>query len=587
MLMGLGFPLFAGEFAPPAEGPVAFRRDQIPLDVDTMAGLSRQLETLARGLSAETPADHRGAAQMLALALALDPSNTKARELIADFEQDRHKPDADADRLEKSRARIWQTIAWLETPDAGSHGQALAACLKDVIIVSDPKNPKAAAFREGGEKGAWAGWIPAISEYEPKKLAENEVKPSPEPVVEPGPQPAILLEQAEVQAMLWQKTGNGTAAKWFLAPAPLRMTVKKQEPASSPEDVEGAKPVAPPFSIVVGSGQEGSGLMPMANMLRNLLKQHHEQLPRGVRVIINSKEFAISLESGRRQSVSAAAAVLASSAISGREPEALIIGQIDENGAFKIPTGFWDQLRALGKGGGRRLVLPTEAASWLPSLLALENPGFFMEYEVLLASDFQQLLDLTAKKPEGTIGAATAKFREIREKAGTQDVRQYIGNSFVKQRLAAVLQDAPCHVSSKMLLIQAAGNRPTTVMRPILAAELRRALEPMSWIVNAPDFNLENIQASDNEKLGQTYDLCRSRVDGLQRYAEKNDLPMLEQAREVVIALRNLDRAARARGESYIISENVRTVRNSLRRIAKEYYEQLSIAESGEVPPEP
>ena len=134
--------LVAGNFAPPAEGPVAFRRDRLPLDADTMATLSRQLVTLAQGLDAETAVNRRAAAQMLALATALDPGNGKAREVLAGFQNGSHPPAADAEQLEKSRERVWQDIAWLETPEAGGEGQALAACLADVLVVSDPKTPR-------------------------------------------------------------------------------------------------------------------------------------------------------------------------------------------------------------------------------------------------------------------------------------------------------------------------------------------------------------------------------------------------------------------------------------------------------------
>ena len=86
--------LFAQKFAPPAEGPVAFRRDRIPLDAEAMAGLSRQLATLAEGLDFKTAANRRAAAQMLALAVTLDPANSKTRELIARFQAENtcHQP---------------------------------------------------------------------------------------------------------------------------------------------------------------------------------------------------------------------------------------------------------------------------------------------------------------------------------------------------------------------------------------------------------------------------------------------------------------------------------------------------------------
>jgi hypothetical protein len=573
LLAGTGLSLDAAEFAPPAEGPVAFRRDRIPLDPDAMAGLSKSLETLARALNAETPADHRGAAQMLALALALDPANAKARELVTVYQEDRHKPDGDLEKLEKSRARIWQYIAWLETPEAGSQGQALAACLKDVIVISDPKNPKAGALREAGEKGAWAGWVPAISAYEPKAIATNEdpVKPSPETV--PGAKNGIPLESAQVHTMLWQMVGKGDTASWILAAAPLQMTAVKIEESEDGGDEKHRKPQ--PFSISVGPDEAGAALGPMGASLRALLTKQHENLPQGIHVSITSKELQKSLESKKRQSISAAAAVLASSAVTGREPEAIIIGQIDGTGAFKLPTGFWDQLQSLGKGGGQRLVLPADAVTYLPSMLALEKPGFFMEYEVLLAADFKQLLDLTAKTPEGTVATAIAEFRKIRERAGTQEIRQYIANTFVKQRLAAVLQDAPTHYSAKMLLIQAAGNRPILVARQVLAAEIRRALEPMLWLVGLQVDNSDNPESS---RIGQTYEICRTRVDALERYADKNDRVLVDHARDLVIAIRNLDRANRTRGESYDVLPAVRAARAELNRLANQYNAELAAA---------
>jgi len=569
LLAGAGLPLHAADFAPPAEGPVAFRRDKIPLDVDALSMLSRNLVTLASALDGDTPVRRRGAAQMMALALALDPANGSARELMLAYQEDRHKPSADAAMLEKSRARVWQYISWLETPEAGSQGQALATCLKDVIVISDPENPKAAALRDAAQKGAWAGWIPAISAYESKaEVASNDpVKPAPEAF--PEIKNDIRLDKARVQTVLWQKMGKSDEDKWVLAMAPLEMTAT----LAGPGDDGGNHGANQPLSIQIGSNHDGGSLGQLGNVVRALLKKQQENLPHGVQITITSKELASALESKKRVSISAAAAVLASSALSGREPDAVILGQVDDTGAFKLPTGFWDQLQALGKGTGQRLVLPAEAATILPSMLALEKPGFFMEYEVLLAADFKQLLELSAKTPEGPVANATAEFRRIRERAGTQDVRQYIANSFVKQRLTAVYQDAPVHFSSKMLLIQAAGNRPTLVVRSVLASEIRRSLEPMVWLVKTQDNGGDFPEAS---KIGQTYEICRTRVDALERYADKGDRSLIDHARELVIAIRNLDRATRTRGENYVVQQAVRSAHTELNRQAKEFNEELA-----------
>lgn len=532
--------LLAGEFAPPAEGPVAFRRDRVPLEADAMAELSRQLATLARGLNAENATDRRGAAQMLALALALDPANSDARGLISRYGNGTHAPDADAAAIERGRSHIWQLIAWLDSPQAGTDGRALAGCLKDVITLSDPKHPQAAALRAAGGHGAWTGWIPPLEAYE--KPVEVVMKNEPAQPTQPET-PAVVtprLAHAEIYSVLWQRIGKQGEGTWSLQPAALEMNAKMQPPA------EGADQ-PPPFSIAISNQPELQPLPALAESIRKLLRQQHGQLPRGMRVRITATDLEQSIYNRRHQTISAAVAVLADSAITGRTPQAMVLGVVDQSGTFKTPAGFWDQLRALGKGDGRRLILPASVADSIPSMLALERPEFFFHYEVLLARDFKQLVALATRGPDEPEPPASAKFREIRERAGTGDIRTYLGNSFVKQRLAAVLQEMPDHLSAKMLLLQASGNRPVYVSRAVAAAELRRIVAPIgATLINAYQ---DSTYTATN--LGDIYDSCRSAVDNLERYVEKNDRPLIADARETVIAVRTLDRASRTRNNAY------------------------------------
>ena len=239
--------LFAGEFAPPAEGPVAFRRDQIPLNPDAMADLSRQLETMASGLDGTTATSRRGAAQMLALAMALDPANNKARELVAAYQQNRRNPAPDAAQLEANRARMRPYLAWLESPEAGRDGQALATCLKDVLPLTDPKLAQAPPDSKPNEAGAWDGWIPNISAYEPPKQDDSQKNP-------PGQgsgakQRDLLLTHAQVLTLLWRKAGKDETAGWMLACAPLQMsTIKVGEPSKW----------QPPLAISIGPDEAGN-----------------------------------------------------------------------------------------------------------------------------------------------------------------------------------------------------------------------------------------------------------------------------------------------------------------------------------------
>jgi len=334
--------LMAGNFAAPAEGPVAFRRDQVPLDAETMAVLSRQLVTLALGLDAETAANRRAAAQMLALATTLDPGNATAREVLEDFQKKGHAPAMDGDPLGKSRTQVWQYIAWLEVPEAGTQGQALAACLTDVMVIADPQNPRVKELRSQGERGAWRDWIPGLASYEDKAPVETPVLPAKETAVADT---GILLAKARVFTPLWKRSTKTDPLRWTLVSAPVEMSA-----TMVPAGDGGLKP----FTLVFASPTNGDVLSPLSAPLTKLLISHHGNLPAGGRVTIAGPALDESVLSKKLQSISAAAAVLASSAISGREPEATIIGSIDETGAFKLPTGFWNQLQSLGPGNGGR-----------------------------------------------------------------------------------------------------------------------------------------------------------------------------------------------------------------------------------------
>jgi len=568
LLAGLLVSLCAADFAEPESGPVAFRRDRVPLSAGTMAGLSHNLEILARGLAGETAAERQAAARMLAIAMVLDPGNARARESLAAYRNGSHKSHADPALLDKSHARIWRIIAWLETADAGAHGNALADCIKDVMVISDSKHPRAAALREAGEKGAWAGWVPGIQAYDLRETAAGSTEESPHSAEVMADDDGIPLEKARVLTVMWQAPANDKSAARVLGPASLRM-------AAQMIDGHGV----PRFSIVIGSGEADVPPSPLAGMLETLMRAQHSPLPQGIRILISSRNIDLSPGSGKSQPISAAAAVLASAAITGREPEAMIIGHIDESGTLSLPPDFWAQILALGPGKGQRLVLPAAAAAWLPSLLALENPGFFMDYEVLLADGYRDLLDLTAKEPDAAAAGAGVKFREIRERMANQEIGAYLANRFVRQRLEEISQAAPYHASAAMLLLQGSGNRPQQVSRAVLASELRGAIGRMAWIHQAEELDAVLVERG---RFSEVYKSSRLAVDRLERHAAKTDLDLWESAKALTGALWSLNRATRRRGDDEVVRAAIETAWIDFKRHYREADDGLARAAGGE-----
>lgn len=127
------FVLTAGASAAPFVAPdtqsFPLRRDLLPIDTDSMARLSKDLVILTHGLPLETPAARRAAAQSLALALALDPANSTARDTISELSEGEKLEPANPGRLTQAVSRIWRIHAWLNMPEAGAEGKLLGDML--------------------------------------------------------------------------------------------------------------------------------------------------------------------------------------------------------------------------------------------------------------------------------------------------------------------------------------------------------------------------------------------------------------------------------------------------------------------------
>lgn len=521
---GMVTSLQAAEFIAPAEGPVAFRRDKLPLEIEAMGELSLQLTDLAYALKTTTAAELRCAAQMLALATTLDPGNTRARNLIEDYRRNRRRPDPDLEKLVKDRVRIWATIAWLETSEAGPDGQALAHCLKDVMSVSDPKDPRSEKILAGGPQGTWNGWIPPESSYEEAKRGYiSDVAKNGTADQAPG------QKEATIPTVMWQPPAEGeTSWSQTMVPMTMKAGANVQDPSG--------------FSIEIGGSKAVPTLATLAGQVTSILQSVHGTLPEGMEVKINAPGLTVADNSGKALPIQAAAAVLANAAITGKEPGATILGTVDSSGNYAVPPGFWDQLRALQKNGeGGRLILPAAAADYLTAILAFENAQFFLKYEVLLAKDFKQALELSAKVPPEAYAGPLGQFAEIQAKSARQSVGPYVANSFVRRRLTEIAQAAPFHYSAKMLLIQGSGNRPTLVPKAVMLAEIRRTLEPVAAVAKV-------VGASGAYAgMATVHENARTALDGLQRYAGKDERPLLAQAQDLVALVRTMDRTARVR----------------------------------------
>lgn len=560
--------LSAATFVAPAENVVVFRRDRLPLDVDSMAGLAGRLLTLAQAQGGATAADRRGVAQMLALVLALKPEAKEARSFAERFAEGRQQTKPEAAAVTAARALGWQALGWLDTAEAGTDGRALAACLGDVMSLADPKHPRALEWRAKGERGAWANWVQPLAAFEDPAPLANEGPTAP-PVGDPPKRPPepedpeevagpIKLEKASLNTVVWAAPAANQPRKLMMMP--LVMTAALRKPESQPgkdsdkgsgkdSDSTPAKPE--PFSCrwenpKAGeqTGEETESFGFLRQVACEVVTADSGPLPADVRLTFRPETSAFYRVAKDPVGISASLAVLAHAAVSGIEPQGTVIGEIRRDGSFRLPADFWERLRALSGKGGGRLVLPAEAEAFLPSILVFEDPGFFLDYEILFAADFGQLIACTARKASGELADAAGRFAEMRGKRGNQAVSAYVANRFVRQRLDEIARLAPYHASARMLAIQGAGQRPAKLTTPILATELLMVTRSTDWIVTTEPDKLEP------ETLATLSDGGRKRLDSLERLAEMRDRALVDQANDLLIGLRTFSRAIRKRTDS-------------------------------------
>lgn len=541
----LTVPLAAGgvPFVPPAEENPPFRRDRLPIDTDSMASLSGNLTLLTRADSLETAGQRRAAAQALALALALDPSNSKARDDLSSLAAGRRLSQPDDRKLALAKARTWRTLAWLSVPEAGADGNTLGVLLADAVSVLDRDHPEADELREKPQQEAWDDWVAPLSDFEEKEepakedmlsdSGDNDSKP-PDHAKKPA---AIILEKASLSTVL--QTYDKKSRMWT-----PEKTVVTMESSAEPQEGEDSGGL-----VIRIPGPEEQGWLIEENVatpIKDALSGFLGTIPGQGEINLLAGPDGSYIFKKNQAALTGPGFILGHAALSGSEPEGIVIAELDGKNRMVLPDHFWRALQALTEEKRGKLVVPAAAEEYLVSFLAMEKPGFFLKYEVLLASTHEEFVALCAKDLSGANASAATKFAEVVEKSAGTAIGSYLANRFVRQRLQEIIDEAPNHLSAKLLARQGAGMRPQYLSRKVLAAEIWRTVDVIGELGRLDFMDLSESQL---DRLDELYEEMRERLVVLERYADIRDRELLKEGRDLTLTVRNLSRALRSRGD--------------------------------------
>lgn len=554
----------AASFVAPEEGGCTLRIDRIPLDVDTMSDVSDGLAVVAQTPAAGLHARHRrAAAQALALALALDPSNESARNSVSAFVNNKQDAAPSAESLILAKALVWQIHGWLSTPEAGEDGRQLAALMGDSLRFLDTEHPSAISLKDSPENGNWKGWVAGIDSFRQKKIETPPGKPEIsdfdpfEGIEENMPEeegkkndpnaPQILLTEASIRTFLYEKADGSQV--YNLNPVIVAMKARKAN-----EGEEG-------FTVEIKAQEEQDKIRnKVAKPIFDALTSSFEAKPAAGRIELEAGNKAY-LYKKNGASLTGPGLVLANSALSGNAPVGTVLARLDDNGKLAAPDDFWNILRSMTGEESGRLIIPASAEKHLISLLTMEQKSFFLRYEVLMASTPAEMIALASSKPSPEHAAAFAQFDEIRKKSEGITTGVYVANHYVLQRLEKLSADAPYHLSAKLLAMQGAGKRPRTLTREFLAAELLRVVAPVRYTTN---LKMQDVKKEALDRMSDIQKKCRDDIEELDRITDIRDRDLLDAAIDMTTSLRTLTRELSKSGDYWEKISDIESAKNEL-----------------------
>jgi len=535
---------------------VPFRRDQLPIDVETMGQLSRQLTTLCTSLKTDRPEDQRVAAQFLAVASALDPVNRQASELLEQLINEEVPSVAGDAELTNAKARAWRTQAWLASDEAGKDGQVLAQCLGDVLARVDASHPAAAAHKN--DLGKWNGWVAPLDDFAKSKptdlAANNEEEELPEMTDDSKDQEDQEEDEAEEKEIEFAvKSGAITTPLWLynektevyslkLATVSMKSYIDKSHQTFR-YHVEGTD-----------ESKIRDTLLAINNATVPLLKEIYQGLPEGGVVSMGFSKNEYYSISRNGENLSAAAMVLAATAMSGAETTGVVIGIVKDDGKLALPRNSWEMIRMLSTAPSSRIILPKAIEDVLPALLSLDDLQFLMKHDIFLADTAEELIALTNKKPDAAVAASLANFADIRSKASST-LGPFVANPHVSKRLEAIVAATPNYASAQLLLMQARGKRPVQLTEKMLAHEIRKALQPLNEINARASSNGNNEKVTAAE-VQDAHESSRAALDPLERIVASSNRELYGEALDLANRARTLARAMdKVGGKDFLFDE--------------------------------
>jgi len=483
----------AASYITPNQTKELFKLEKIPLQVDSMKELSKHLIVVSRRQQDDSGPQLRATAQMLTLAILLNPANQSAREMDRSFSDGKRPKSPPEAAILKAKARLIFYHRWLASTAAGDDANLLANLLADATKTLQPdtlNNPDIAN---------WTGVVAPLknyttSEISPKDdytadhIAKNDQEnASPKTAITPIAPPISskfhitkLSLRAPFELINYQKYKNprseltNTRTITTHAVSTIDLVLTPGQP-----DEDNYFEVK---SVHKGKNHEQKSLIfkKTQDTLLSLLTNRHGRLPHFNSDVLISGGF---YGKGNELALTAPLALMLESSLNNTplRKDLHLCATLDSTGKLSLPKNFWQIVGALRENPtGGRLIIPTAAYEMLTQILVYGDPDFFTQWEILTADTLDGALAVATQKSSEDLSHAHDYFKTIQDLALKNGVTKLAANHAVRSRLEEILKLAPNHLSAKILLLQGSGKRPMRLSEKSLAHELIPVIKKMN-----------------------------------------------------------------------------------------------------------
>ncbi len=465
--LGLGTVVDAASpYRPPDLKKELFVTKNISLDKLDRSSLVGGLISVARDFDDAKKVDYEARAYALAVAYRLDKKNERVKAVLDQLKQDgiSIKEPTDKDRVSR---RLASGVKYLTRKKDNADNQLCAAYVCDIALRFDPDGEKASEIKEfqkkleeAGHKADWDGILGSPIRHTtpggpglPGFMRQEEQFEKKEVRMPGGSAKAFARNQSSITGLVVKQLDGGKlagAASGVNATALADKNLKDDLLFTFNQDV---------------GPMMGGCLEEVIKFLRVRYEPTPEKIPAGFRIEMGFQDKYVPKDG---PSAATLFTLVLDSLFSGDEIDEgfACTGDMTADGKVQKIGGTPGKIRGATKRGCKIVGIPEPNGKEVADVLLMDGPEQLWNIQIFTMKDFPEAYAISRKTKTSEVQATLDDFEVIakmlkgKEGAG---VLAALKHELTQQRLKAVLDKMPNHLSARLLLEYGKGEHPKTL----------------------------------------------------------------------------------------------------------------------------